>query len=110
MNENAWEWTVTLLSLYGKQCSVVPPCPELPTLRHHAREPEDERLNRAPPSSYATNPNHRSAASGPAQAALYLPRIREALAQGMKQYEIADELKIHPTAVSRLLTNFPNFP
>lgn len=35
---NEFQWTVDAISIYGKTFELVPPCGNLPTLRH--REPE----------------------------------------------------------------------
>lgn len=32
--QGPFEWTVTALSIYGKQMLLVPPCSHLPTLKH----------------------------------------------------------------------------
>lgn len=111
--ENHFQWTVDMLSLYGRTAgSIEPPCPSLPRTVHlqhqKARYVVSDETREKHRTAMSGKSVQTSASSSLSTAQKYLPRILELQAQGYKQYEIGAALGIHPVAVSRMLKMFPS--
>lgn len=112
---NSFQWTVDSLTLYGHKLELVPPLGHLPRYVHLRQwGPEEGRrevsaqtrakLSAASSAAIANKPTTASRET----ATKYLHQIHELMATGLNQKETADRLGIHPTAVSRLLSTYPN--
>lgn len=67
-NESAWDWTVTLLNMYGKRMHLVPPCHHLPTYRHVSKLDKEAKASHELRSSIATAVNKNRGPATPNQA------------------------------------------
>lgn len=54
---NAWDWTVTVLTMFGKSFTLVPPCSHLPTYKHKSNLDKYEEELLAKRQAHAANVN-----------------------------------------------------
>lgn len=111
---NNFQWTIDALTLYGRRFDLVPPCGELPRQVHLRqwspsddipREVSDETRAKL---TAAREQGIKVTTASFQTAQKYLPQINELMATGLNQKETAARLGIHPVAVSRMLTMYPN--